>query len=73
VLDGVTVGQQLQPYDSPQARADDIQAGAGRDTPTIAEDFHAATARLAQTVDGLAPELWSATVDLGRGGPTTAE
>ena len=28
VLDGVTAGQQLQPYDSPQARADDIQAGA---------------------------------------------
>jgi maleylpyruvate isomerase len=73
VLDGVTVGQQLQPYDSPQARADDIQAGAERDTSTIAEDFRTAAARLAQTVGALAPELWSATVDLGRGGPTTAD
>jgi len=73
VLDGVTVGLQVQPYDSPQARADDIQAGAQRDTPTIAADFHAATARLAGTIDALAPELWSATVDLGRGGPTTAD
>ncbi len=73
VLNGVTAGQQLQPYDSPQARADDIAAGARRDTATIAEDFRAAAAQLAQTVDGLTPELWSATVDLGRGGPTTAD
>ncbi len=73
VLDGVTAGKQLQPYDSPQARADDIQAGALRDTATIAADFHSAAAQLASTIDALAPELWSATVDLGRGGPTTAD
>jgi len=73
VLDGVTAGKQLQPYDSPQARADDIQAGALRDTATIAADFHSDAAQLASTIDALAPELWSATVDLGRGGPTTAD
>ncbi len=73
VLDGVTAGRQVQPYDSPQARADDIAAGARRDTATIAEDFHTASAELAKTVDALAPESWGATVDLGRGGPTTAD
>ena len=73
VLDGVTAGQQLQPYDSPQARADDIEAGATRDTATIVEDFHTATAQLAKTIEALAPELWGATVDLGRGGPTSAD
>src|SRR6478752_10671792 len=38
VLDGVTAGKQVPPYDSPQARVDDIEAGARRDTATIADD-----------------------------------
>jgi len=73
VLDGVTAGKQVGPYDSPQARVDDIEAGARRDTATIAADFRAATAALEQTIDALAPDNWGATVDLGRGGPTTAD
>jgi len=73
VLDGVTAGKQVPPYDSPQARVDDIEAGARRDTATIADDFHTASAELAKTIDALDPALWGATVDLGRGGPTTAD
>ena len=73
VLDGVTAGKQVGPYDSPQARVDDIEAGARRDPATIAADFRAATAALEQTIDALAPDNWGATVDLGRGGPTTAD
>ena len=37
------------------------------------EDFHTATAQLAKTFEALAPELWGAAVDLGRGGPTSAD
>ena len=73
VLAGAKVGAQLQPYASPQARIDDINAGALRSTETIALDFRAATAQLADTIDELPPATWSATVDLGRGGPTTAD
>ena len=39
VLVGAKVGEQLQPYASPQARTDDIEAGALRSTETIATDF----------------------------------
>jgi len=73
VLVGAEVGEQLQPYASPQARVDDINAGALRSTETIALDFRTATGQLAATIDRLPPATWSATVDLGRGGPTTAD
>ena len=73
VLDGVAAGQQVKPYDSPQARADDIEAGAQRGTATIAADFRSADRQLARTIESLDAELWAATVDLGRGGPATAD
>lgn len=73
VLDGLTAGRQLQPYDSPQARADAIESGAQRDTASIAADFRSADQRLARTIDALEAELWAETVDLGRGGPAAAD
>ena len=73
VLVGAKVGEQLQPYASPQARVDDIEAGALRSTETIAKDFRTATEQLSETIETLPPAVWSGTVDLGRGGPTTAD
>jgi maleylpyruvate isomerase len=73
VLEGARVGEQLQPYDSPQAREDDIQAGALRSTAAIATDFREADHQLSAIVDSLPAETWSFTVNLGRGGPTTAD
>jgi maleylpyruvate isomerase len=73
VLAGAMVGEQLQPYASPQARNDDIESGALRTTDAILVDLRVASARLAETIDAVPPHIWSATVDLGRGGPTTAD
>jgi len=73
VLVGAKVGEQLQPYASPQARVDDIETGALRSTETIAMDFRTATEQLSETIETLPPAVWSGTVDLGRGGPTTAD
>ena len=75
VLVGATAGRQVQPYDSPQARADDIEAGAPRGHRAIAERLpRPPTTQLATTIDGARPEpVGSSTVDLGRGGPTTAD
>ncbi len=73
VLVGTRVGQQLQPYDSPQARADDIEHGATRSTDTIAMDLVTADRHLAETIDELPQNLWSFAIDLGRGGPAPAE
>ncbi len=73
VLAGAMVGEQFEPYASPQARNDDIETGALRTTDAILVDFRAASARLAETIDTVPPHTWSATVDLGRGGPTTAD
>ncbi len=73
VLVGAKVGEQLQPYASPQARTDDIEAGALRSTETIATDFREADQELAGTIHSFPDQLWSATVDLGKGGPTTAD
>ncbi len=72
VLVGARVEQQLQPYDSPQARNDDIEQGATRSTDTIALDLAAADRHLAQTIDELPQPAWAFTVDLGRGGPAPA-
>ena len=73
VLVGATVGEKLQPYASPRARDGDIQAGALRCAETIASDFRAANQEFAETVDALPPAVWSESVDLGRGGVTTAD
>ncbi len=73
VLIGATVGEQLQPYASPQARNDDIEQGAMRAAEAIATDFRTSTQRLAELIHALPQQVWSATVDLGRGGPTTAD
>jgi maleylpyruvate isomerase len=73
VLEGARVGEQLQPYASPQARADDIEAGALRSTGAIATDFRESDHQLSAFIDHLPAETWSFTVDLGRGGPTTAD
>lgn len=73
VLEGARVGEQLQPYASPQARADDIEAGALRSAGAIATDFREADHQLSAIIDSLPAETWSFTVDLGRGGPTTAD
>ena len=72
VLVGARVGQQLQPYDSPQARNDDIEQGATRSTDTIVLDLEAADRNLAQTIDEVPQPTWAFTVDLGRGGPAPA-
>lgn len=72
VLVGARVEQQLQPYDSPQARADDIEHGAGRSTDTVALDLLAADRHLAETIDDLPQPTWSFEIDLGRGGPAPA-
>ena len=73
VLLAAQSSQQIEPYDSPQARANDIQAGAQRDTETIADDLRTADQQLFSTIDGLGAATWEFTVDLGRGGPTTAD
>ncbi len=73
VLAGARVGEQLPIYDSPQAREDGIQKGAQRGTQAIAVDYRDSSARLQQTIESLPPHLWSFTVDLGRGGPATAD
>lgn len=72
VLVGARVDQQLLPYDSPQARIDDIEQGAHRSTDTIALDLLAADRHLAEAIDDLPQTVWAATVDLGRGGPAPA-
>jgi len=73
VLDSAVAGELRTVYPSPAARVADIEAGARRDTEEIAADFRNAVHRLADAVAGLPDETWSATVDLGRGGPTTAD
>lgn len=73
VLLAAQSNQQIQPYDSPEARVNDIQAGAQRDTEAIAEDLRTADQQLSNTIDGLGAATWEFTVDLGRGGPTTAD
>ena len=72
VLDGLAVGELRTPYPSPEARVADIEAGARRDT-AIAADFAVAVRQLADRLAATPVETWSATVDLGRGGPTTAD
>lgn len=72
VLVGARVEQQLLPYDSPQARVDDIERGAARSTDTIALDLVAADRLLAETIDELPQPAWAFDVDLGRGGPAPA-
>ncbi len=72
VLVGARVEQQLLPYDSPQARVDDIEHGATRSTDTIALDLVAADRHLAETIDDLPQHSWAFTIDLGRGGPAPA-
>lgn len=66
-------GRQVTLYDSPQAREDDIRAGAGRATEVIADDLRTANQRLAELIGSLPRHVWLSTVDLGRGGPTTAD
>ncbi len=73
VLDGLAVGELRTPYPSPQARVADIEAGGQRDTATIAADFATAVRQLADQLAATPAETWSATVDLGRGGPTAAD
>lgn len=72
VLVGARVEQQLLPYDSPQARVDDIEHGAARSTDTIALDLVAADRHLAETIDDLPQHSWAFAIDLGRGGPAPA-
>jgi maleylpyruvate isomerase len=72
VLVGARVEQLLLPYDSPQARVDDIEHGATRSTDTIALDLVAADRHLAQTIDEMPQQAWAFAVDLGRGGPAPA-
>ena len=72
-LDAAAQGRIVQPYDSPEARERDIENGARRDTATIVDDLRHATQSLWDSIDSLDPQAWSATVDLGRGGPTTAD
>jgi len=73
VLVGAKVGQLLQPYDSPQARSADIEQGATRSTDSIAADLVSANRNLAELIDSLPQTVWAATVDLGRGGPASAD
>ena len=73
VLVAAQAGEQVQPYDSPQARVDDIQAGAKRDAESIIADLFASNRRLTETIDALPQTVWSAQVDLGRGGPAAAD
>jgi maleylpyruvate isomerase len=73
VLAAAGRGEQVAMYASPQARDADIEAGARRATEAIRDDFHSTAATFAQVIDGTPAPVWSATVDLGRGGPTTAE
>lgn len=72
VLVGARVEQQLLPYDSPEARAEDIERGATRSTDTIALDLVAADRHLAETIDDLPQRAWAFDIDLGRGGPAPA-
>lgn len=73
VLLAAQEGRQVTPYDSPEARQNDIATGAARGTDAIAGDLLAANQRLADTLASLPDPVWSATVDVGRGGPTTAD
>jgi len=73
VLVGAKVGEQLQPYASPQARDGDIESGALRSTETIATDYRQAGSRLMEAIESLPHAVWQSTVDLGRGGPTSAD
>ncbi len=73
VLVGATVGEQLQPYASPEARNDDIEQGARTASGAIAADFRTSNQRLTALIHTLPQQVWAATVDLGRGGPTTAD
>jgi maleylpyruvate isomerase len=73
VLVGAKVGEQLQPYASPQARVNDIESGALRSTGTIATDYREASSRLMEAIESLPHAVWQSEVDLGRGGPTTAD
>ena len=73
VLDGLAVGELRTPYPSPEARIAGIESGAQRDTAAIAADFAAAVRQLADQLAATPAQTWSATVDLGRGGPTTAD
>jgi maleylpyruvate isomerase len=73
VLAGAAVGELLQPYPSPQARKDDILAGARRSAPAIVLDLTAADGQFADAVDAQPHRVWAATIDLGRGGPAPAE
>ncbi len=66
-------GEATPAYASPEARAADIETGANRDTDDVAEDFAASVVRLDDAIAAMAPSAWSATVDTGRGGPTTAD
>lgn len=73
VLVGAKVGEQLQPYTSPQARTADIESGALRSTDAIATDYRLASGQLTETIESLPLAVWQATVDMGRGGPTAAD
>ena len=73
VLVAARIGQLMTPYDSPQAREQDIERGATRSTDTIAVDLVTADQHLAETIDAFPQTAWAATVDLGRGGPAAAE
>lgn len=73
VLAGAGRGEQVPMYASPQARDADIEAGANRNTAAIVADFHSTAVAFAQNIDKTPAPVWLATVDLGRGGPTTAE
>ena len=72
VLVGARVEQQLLPYDSPQARVDDIEQGAARSTDTVVLDLVTADRHLEETIDDLPRRVWSFDIDLGRGGPAPA-
>lgn len=73
VLTGAAVGELLQPYASPQAREDDIRAGALRGASAILFDLTTANGHFADAIDAQPLRVWAATIDLGRGGPAPAD
>jgi maleylpyruvate isomerase len=70
LLTGARTGEDVPGYPSPQARADDIEAGAGRPLPEQIDDLRTAHERFADAAAAMPAEAW--TVHLGFVGQSAA-
>lgn len=73
LLHWAATGVETPMYPSPQARNDDIEAGARREPEEILSDLNASVVRLAQAIDAQPGAAWTALVRQSRGGPVPAE